>query len=78
MQVTTVFKNGISTQAIRIPREFRLSTKEVWIEKKGDSLVITPRPGSWDDFFDNPTTVSKDFKMERNNKPSIDREEFNE
>lgn len=78
MQITTVFKNGISTQAVRIPKEFRLTTKEVWIEKRGDSLVITPRPESWDDFFDDPTTVSKDFKMDRNHKPAVERKGFEE
>ena len=30
-EVATVFKNGPSTQAIRIPREYRLATKEVWV-----------------------------------------------
>ena len=76
MQITTVFKNGISTQAIRIPKEFRLATKEVWIEKRGNSLVITPRPESWDDFFNDPNTVSNDFKMDRNNIPAVERKGF--
>ena len=78
MQTTTVFKNGISTQAVRIPKEFRLSTNEVWIEKKGNSLIITPRPDSWDDFFEDPRTVSKDFKMDRDNKPAEERKDFKE
>jgi len=65
MQSATVFQNGPSTQAVRIPKGLRLKTKEVWIEQVGDSLVITPKLNSWDDFFLGATTVSKDFSMQR-------------
>ncbi len=73
METTTVFTNGPSTQAVRIPRKFRLSVKEVWIEKIGDSLLIKPKPASWDDFFQSPLRVSDDFSMERNQRPPQDR-----
>ena len=66
MRVATVFTNGPSTQAIRIPKEYRLSTKEVWIEKVGDSLVIRPKSESWDEFFNSSLKLSDDFSMERN------------
>ena len=39
--VAKVFQNGRS-QAIRIPKEFRVDTKEVSIQKDGDRLIITP------------------------------------
>lgn len=43
-----VFQNGRS-QAIRIPKEFRVDTDEVYIEKVGHSLVIVPKSKSkWD------------------------------
>lgn len=66
MKTATVFKNGRSTQAIRIPREYRLKTPEVWIDKVGDCLVITPKPVSWDDFFSSSEQVTHDFDMTRN------------
>lgn len=78
MQSTTVFKNGISTQAVRIPKEFRIKSEEVWIEKVGHSLVITPKPVSWSDFFDSPLKLSKDFDMERDNTPPDYRTGFND
>ena len=34
-----VFQNGRS-QAIRIPKEFRVDDSEVYIEKIGDTLII--------------------------------------
>ena len=73
MKSATVFKNGKSTQAIRIPKEFRLYTKEVWIEKVGDSLIITPKPESWTDFFHNSLKLSKDFSMDRDETPPQER-----
>lgn len=75
MKTATVFKNGKSTQAIRIPKEFRLYTHEVWIEKVGESLIITPKPDSWADFFNSPLKLSSDFSMERDQTVSQEREE---
>ncbi len=75
MRVATVFKNGPSTQAVRIPKEYRLLTKEVWIEKVGDSLIIRPKPESWDDFFQSPLKLSDDFSMERNQQAPQNRDE---
>lgn len=76
MKVATVFKNGPSTQAVRIPKEFRLVTKEVWVEKIGNSLLITPKPASWDDFFANPLQLSEDFSMERDLRQPQEREDI--
>ncbi len=46
-----VFQNGRS-QAIRIPKEFRMEDSEVLIEKIGDTLIIKPtKADKWDSFF---------------------------
>ena len=66
MKTTTIFKNGPSTQAVRIPIEYRLSTKEAWIEQVHNGLLIMPKADSWDDFFLSTPKVSKDFSTERN------------
>lgn len=43
-----VFKNGRS-QAIRLPKEYRVESDEVYIEKIGNSLIIVPKQKSkWD------------------------------
>jgi len=53
-QSAKVFQNGRS-QAIRIPKEFRVHTSEVYIEKVGETLVIRPKPqNKWDSFFRKP------------------------
>jgi antitoxin VapB len=45
---TTVFTSG-GSQAVRIPKEFRIDTKRVEIERKGATLVLRPLPDndSW-------------------------------
>lgn len=66
MKTTTIFTNGPSTQAVRIPREYRLLAKEAWVERVHNGLLITPKADSWDDFFLSTPQVSKDFSTERN------------
>lgn len=74
-QVAKVFMTG-SSQAIRLPKEFRVPGKEVFIQKEGDKIILSPRPISWDDFFDNPDRVSSDFLKDRNDLPPQKRELF--
>lgn len=40
---TTVFTSG-GSQAVRIPKDLRLDTKQVEIERRGASLILTPIP----------------------------------
>lgn len=72
-----VFQNGRS-QAIRIPREFRVDTTEVFIEKVGETLVIRPKPqNKWDTFFRLlDETDTSDFPAERVQPPLDDKELF--
>jgi antitoxin VapB len=37
--LTTVFISG-NSQAVRLPKEFRFSTKQVTIERRGDEIVL--------------------------------------
>ncbi len=60
--VTRVFKSG-NSQAVRLPREFRLDVEEVFIRKEGNSIVITPRPATWDGFMENCERLSDDFSV---------------
>ena len=76
-QLAKVFQNGRS-QAIRIPKEFRVDTTEVYIEKVGETLVIRPKvENKWDSFFlmlDDFDT--SDFFLDRVQPPLDDKELF--
>jgi antitoxin VapB len=63
--VAKVFKNGRS-QAIRLPKEFRVDTTEVYIEKMGDSLIITPKRQSRWDSMRKALEDMEEFELERN------------
>jgi len=41
-----VFTSG-NSQAIRLPKKFRLPSQTARIERKGKSLVITPEEDAW-------------------------------
>ncbi len=58
--IAKVFTSG-NSQAIRLPKEFRLDTTEVYIRKSGDSLVLTPRMVSWEGFVEGFSGLSDDF-----------------
>lgn len=77
MQLAKVFPNGRS-QAIRIPKDFRVESDEVYIEKVGESLVITPKKRDrWDTLHDMlGQTDTSDFMTERLQPPLEVREEL--
>ena len=70
-----IFTNGRS-QAVRLPKEFRFDTSEVYIRKVGDEVVISAKKTTWKDFFNRKSTFGDDFLVERDNDYPQDRESF--
>ncbi len=60
---TKVFTSG-NSQAVRLPREFRLDQEEVYIRKEGKSIVIFPLPASWDGYMEDCEHLSNDFSLD--------------
>ena len=60
--VARVFVSG-NSQAIRLPKEFRLDVEEVYIYRSGDSLILTPRMKSWEGFAEGLSGFSDDFAV---------------
>ena len=67
-QITKVFKSG-NSQAVRLPRDFRMDSDKVLIKKEGKNIIISPIPTSWDGFMANCTALSDDFSMVGNRLP---------
>jgi antitoxin VapB len=65
MQTAKLFKNGQS-QAVRLPKEFRMAGKEVYIKKQGEAIVLWPKEKSWAPLFESLNHFEKDFRIERN------------
>ena len=69
-RIAKLFMNG-SSQAVRLPAEFRFANDEVYIQRNeatGD-VVLSTRPGvnTWDDFFEfvQGIDVPKTFMADR-------------
>ncbi len=47
MKTAKIFIHGHS-QAVRLPKEFRFDVAEVYIEKSGEGVILTPKkPDAW-------------------------------
>lgn len=55
-----IFLNNRS-QAVRLPKEFQFSTREVYIRKEGDEVVLSPRPADWSAYLDQAPKASAEF-----------------
>lgn len=60
MRKARVFKSG-NSQAVRLPKEFRLDTREVDIFERDGEIVLRPVPKSWEDYFRHATRFTEDF-----------------
>jgi antitoxin VapB len=74
-QTAKIFKNGRS-QAVRLPKEFRFDTSEVYIRRVGNEVVISEKKPTWKDFFQKQSSFGEDFLAERDNNFPQDREPF--
>ena len=59
-QTDKIFTNGRS-QAVRLPKEFRFDTDEVYITRQGESIFISAKKPTWDEFFDSKPSFNDDF-----------------
>lgn len=48
-----IFLNNRS-QAVRLPKEFQFSSREVFIRKIGDEVILSPRPENWSELLTGP------------------------
>lgn len=55
-----IFMNNRS-QAVRLPKDFQFSTKEVFIRKQGDEVILSARPRTWAEILSTLPVISEDF-----------------
>lgn len=73
-----VFKTARS-QAVRIPKDFRLDCDEVFIERRGREVILTPKPKpakSWREYFRTCMKLSPDSPDDIEDFPPEGREPF--
>lgn len=60
METAKVFENGRS-QAVRLPKKFRFTSKEVFVQRLGDAVMLIPKEASWQTFLNGIDGFSDDF-----------------
>jgi len=75
IKLAKVFQNGRS-QAVRLPKEFRVDGNEVYIEKIGHSILIIPKEKSKWDVMRNALEDLTEFDFERNQPEVQERDLF--
>ncbi len=71
-QIAKIFMNGRS-QAVRLPKEYRFDTEEVYITKQGQNVILSAKKPTWDEFFDSRPVFDDDFLEDRLDTPPQER-----
>jgi len=75
MSVAKLFLNGRS-QAVRLPKEFRMPGKMVHISRDGDKVILEPVKDSWDQWFDTIQNAPRNVISEDREQPEIQEREW--
>lgn len=64
IRTAKVFRSG-NSQAVRLPADFRIDAKEVYVKKNGTNLVLMPRDVVWNVFVESLSLFTDDFMESR-------------
>jgi antitoxin VapB len=64
METAKLFMNGRS-EAVRLPKNCRFGSTEVYIKKVGDLVILVPKDKAWDVFIQSLDGFSDDYLSER-------------
>ena len=62
------------SQAVRLPKEFRFDSNEVFIRKEGEDVILSPRPTDWGPYLDSGPVASDAFMENVEDLPVQERE----
>ena len=68
METAKLFQNGKS-QAVRLPKEFRLKGERVYVKRMGSAVVLLPYSAPWQPLIDSLSLFSDDFMRARKQPP---------
>jgi antitoxin VapB len=73
MDTAKLFVNGRS-QAVRLPKAYRLPGNEVKISRSGKRVILEPLESNWDDIFEALAQFSDDFMEGGRDQPKMPEE----
>jgi antitoxin VapB len=65
MDTAKLFQNGQS-QAVRLPKNYRLPGREVYVKKVGNAVMLLPLEYPWENLFQSLDEFTDDFLEQRN------------
>mgnify|MGYP002637233659 FL=1 len=74
METAKVFQNG-NSQAVRLPKAFRLPGNEVKIYKQGNKVILEPLEPTWDALFESLSEFPDDFFEDGRHQPPMQERE---
>ena len=74
METAKLFHNG-NSQAVRLPKKFRIPGNEVKIFKKGNQVILEPIETTWDPLFESLSEFPEDFMQDGRNQPGMQKRE---
>ncbi len=74
MLSSKVFTSG-NSQAIRLPKEYQVEDKELYIKKIGSTIILFSKKNPWEAFERSLTEFSDDFMAEGRNQPPMQERE---
>lgn len=69
MLTAKLFTNG-SSQAVRLPKEFRFNGTEVYVQKVGSSVMLVPKDKAWETFMEGINEFSDDYLEKAEERPA--------
>jgi len=75
VETAKLFQNG-NSQAVRLPKEFRIPGTEVKIYKRGNQVILEPIEPTWDSLFESLSEFPDDFLKDGRNQPSMQERKF--
>ncbi|QQO07868.1 type II toxin-antitoxin system antitoxin VapB [Breznakiella homolactica] len=74
MQSTKVFISG-NSQAIRLPKEYQVDEKELYVQKIGGTIILLSKKNPWDAFEKSLDEFSDDFLSSGRKQPKRQKRE---
>lgn len=67
METAKLFENGKS-QAVRLPKKFRMPGTEVVVQRLGHAIMLVPKEDVWETFMSGINSFTDDFMLNGRNK----------
>jgi antitoxin VapB len=74
MLSSKVFTSG-NSQAIRLPKEYQVDEKELFIQKIGNTIILFPKKDPWESFERSLYEFSDDFMADGRQQPELQKRE---